>query len=282
MAPLSSASNPGVINGFSPRRELRPFVDQIWRYDGLVQEHDLERVLPTGTMQIIINLADDTSRKYDRDDPRRVETHHGAIVSGPHAGYFIIDTAEQVSVLGISFTPGGAAPFLDMPASELRDLHVSIENIWGNVARQLREQLLEAEDSDPFGILEDWLLARGNGGLGRHPAVAYALTQFSGVPHTRSISDVTDRVGLSPRRFIELFDAEVGLTPKLFCRIKRFQHAIRIVHQAEVIDWADLGAMAGYYDQSHMIRDFQEFSGLNPSAYLKQRGPHLNHVPLPA
>src|SRR6266487_151106 len=229
VAPLSSASNPGVIDGFIPRRELRPFVDQIWRYDGLVQEHDLERVLPTGTMQIIINLADDTSRKYDRDDPRRVETHHGAIVSGPHAGYFIIDTAEQVSVLGISFTPGGAGPF-----------------------------------------------------LGMHPAVAYALTQFSGVPHTRSISDVTDRVGLSPRRFIELFDAEVGLTPKLFCRIKRFQHATRIVHQAEVIDWADLAAMAGYYDQSHMIRDFQEFSGLNPSAYLKQRGPHLNHVPLPA
>src|SRR5437667_10823097 len=121
-------------------------------------------------MQNIINLADDTSRNYARDDPRRVETHHGAIVSGPHAGYFIIDTAEQVSVLGISFTPGGAAPFLDMPASELRDLRVSIENICGSVARQVREQLLEAEDSDPFGIREDWLLARANGRPRLQPA----------------------------------------------------------------------------------------------------------------
>ena len=116
--------------------------------------------------------------------------------------------------------------------------------------------------------------------LTRHPAVAYALTEFSGVPHTRAVSEVTDQVGLSSRRFIEVFDSEVGLTPKLFCRIQRFQHAKRLAHQSDDIDWADLAAMSGYYDQSHMIRDFEEFSGLSPSAYLKDRGPHLNHVPL--
>ena len=282
MAPLSAVPRRGTIERIIPRPALRPFVDLLWRYDGLVQSHDLERVLPTGTMQIIINLADDASRKYDGDNPRRVETHNGAILSGPHGRFFIIDTAEQSSVLGISFRPGGAAPFLGMPAGEVRDLHVSVEDLFGIGARHLREQLLGADGSQQFQILENWLVAQADGRLTQHPAIAYALTEFSGVPHTRSVSDVTDRIGLSPRRFIELFDAEVGLTPKLFCRIKRFQQAIRIAHKAEVIDWADLAAMAGYYDQPHMIRDFQEFSGLNPSAYLKQRGPHLNHVPLPA
>jgi AraC-like DNA-binding protein len=270
-----------VIERLIPRHPLRVFVELIWQYDGLVQPHDLERVLPTGTMQIIINLAEDTSRKYDSMDPGRVETHAGAIFSGPHGRFFLIDTAEQASVLGVSFTPGGAAPFLGMPASELRDLHVSIEDIWGKDARHLREQLLEAEGPARFRILENWLLAQASGRLTQHPAIAYALAEFSGVPDTRSVSDVTDRIGLSSRRFIELFDEEVGLTPKLFCRIRRFQHAIKIAHQTDIVDWADLAAMAGYYDQSHMIRDFQEFCGLNPSVYLKQRGPHLNHVPLP-
>jgi AraC-like DNA-binding protein len=281
VAPLSTTRAPEVIRQVVPRPELRPFVDLIWQYDGLIQSHELERVLPTGTMQIIINLAEDASRKYDASDPEQIEEHSGAIVSGPHGRFFLIDTAEQASVVGISFTPGGAAPFLGMPASELRDLHVSLEDLFGGTGRDLREQLIEAETSERFRILEDWLLARANGRLTRHPAVAYALTEFRGVPSTRSVSDVTERAGLSSRRFIELFDAEVGLTPKLFCRIKRFQHALRIVQQTDV-DWADLAAMAGYYDQSHMIRDFQEFCGLNPGAYLKQRGPHLNHVPLPA
>jgi len=104
----------------------------------------------------------------------------------------------------------------------------------------------------------------------------------AGIPNTHSIADVGDEVGFSLRRFIEIFDNEVGLTPKLYCRIQRFQYAIRLAHRSDEVDWADLAATAGYYDQSYMIRDFQEFSGMSPRAYLKQRGPHLNHVPLPA
>jgi len=281
VAPLDTALS-GVIETYVPKAPLRKFVDLIWRYDGFVQQHTLERVLPTGTMQIIINLAEDTSRTYDPQDPRRVETHPGSILSGPHGGFFIIDTAEQASVLGVAFTSGGAAPFIGMPASEVRDLHVSLEDIWGVEARGLRERLLEADPGERFELLEGWLLQQPGEDLNRHPAVTYALTEFSGVPHTRTVAHVTDQVGLSARRFIELFDEEVGLTPKLYCRIQRFQYAIKLAHQTEDIDWADLAAMAGYYDQSHMIRDFQEFSGLNPSAYLKDRGPHLNHVPLPA
>jgi hypothetical protein len=82
VAPLSTSSRPGGIERFIPRRELRPFVDLIWQYKGLVQAHDLERVPPTGTMSIIISLADDTSRKYAPADPRRVERPPGSILSG--------------------------------------------------------------------------------------------------------------------------------------------------------------------------------------------------------
>jgi len=272
----------GVTETYVPKAPLRNFVDLIWQYDGLVQPHALERVLPTGTMQIIINLAEDTSRTYDPQDPRRVETHPGSILSGPQGGFFVIDTAEQASVLGVAFTSGGASPFIGMPASEVRDLHVSFEDVWGVDARGLRERLLEARPRERFALLGGWLLQQAREDLNRHPAVTYALSEFSGVPHSRTVADVTDQVGLSTRRFIQVFDKEVGLTPKLYCRIQRFQYAIRLAQHSEDIDWADLAASSGYYDQSHMIRDFQEFSGLNPSAYLKDRGAHLNHVPMPA
>jgi len=281
VAQLDPASS-GVTETYFPKAPLRNFVELIWRYDGLVQRHDLERVLPTGTMSIIINLAEDTSRKYDPHDPCQVERLPGSILSGPHGAYFVIDTAEQASILGVAFKPGGAAPFLRMPASEVRDLLVSLEDVWGAEAHGLRERLLEAAPNDRFAILECWLLQQARGDLTQHPAVTHALTEFGGVPHTRSVSEVTDHVGLSSRRFIEVFDDEVGLTPKLYCRIRRFQHAIRLVHESDDVDWADLAARVGYYDQSHLIREFQEFSGLKPSAYLKDRSIHMNHVPLSA
>jgi AraC-like DNA-binding protein len=272
----------GITDSYIPRAPLRNLVESISRYDGALHPHDLERVFPTGTMRIIIHLVEDTSRRNDPHSPRQVETHRGAIVSGAHGGYFLISTAEQTSVFGVAFRPGGATPFLRMPASELRDLNVSLEDAIGREARGLRERLLEFTPNERFAFLESWLIEQARGDLTVHPVVRYALTEFSAVPHSRSVAEVIDLVGLSSRHFTELFEEQVGLTPKLFCRIQRFQHAIKLAQASNDVDWADVAAMAGYYDQSHLIRDFQEFSGLSPGVYLRQRGPHLNHVPIPA
>lgn len=110
--------------------------------------------------------------------------------------------------------------------------------------------------------------------------MAYALGEFRRLPHARTIAEVTRRVGLSPRRFIQVFKEEVGLTPKLFCRVRRFQKAIRRVYRGETVDWADVALACGYFDQAHFIKDFRAFSGLTPAAYLARPGRHPNHVPI--
>ncbi len=105
------------------------------------------------------------------------------------------------------------------------------------------------------------------------------------MPHARTVAEVTDQLGLSPRRFIQVFAEQVGLTPKLFCRVRRFHEVMRRVHlpgndEGSRIDWTEVALSCGYFDQAHFIRDFRAFSGLNPSAWLAQRGEHLNHVPI--
>jgi AraC-like DNA-binding protein len=100
------------------------------------------------------------------------------------------------------------------------------------------------------------------------------------VPHARTISEVIERSGLSRKRFIRLFRDEVGQTPKLFSRIRRFQELLRIVESGRRVDWAELALMCGYFDQAHFIHDFRAFSGLNPGSYLTSRGEHPNHVVL--
>ena len=95
-----------------------------------------------------------------------------------------------------------------------------------------------------------------------------------------SVAEVVDKAGFSQRRFIQLFGEQVGLTPKIFSRVSRFQRVVQIAHGAREIDWADLALDCGYYDQAHFIHDFQSFAGITPSTYLLQRAQHLNHVPL--
>jgi AraC-like DNA-binding protein len=268
---------------YRPQPPLSDFVDLFWDCEGHAPPHARERLLPSGTMQLIINLREDRLRIYDADDTDRVQSFRGSLICGAHSEFYVIDTASQAAVIGIHFKPGGASPFLKFPAIELRNAHLSSDMVWGaTVTSRLRDQLLEAGTPEArFRIIEQFLMSRAVRSLNGHWAVAFALSEFTNVPHTRTISDVAKRTGFSQRRFIELFSQEVGLTPKMFCRIQRFQRALRLANRGRRVEWADIASECGYFDQPHFIRDFHAFSGLNPSAYLKRRGEHLNHVPLP-
>jgi len=110
--------------------------------------------------------------------------------------------------------------------------------------------------------------------------VGFALTLFGNMDRVRTIAEVTDQIGLSPRRFIQLFSGQVGLTPKLFCRVRRFQQVLKLIHTAGDFDWVDIAANCGYFDQAHFIHDFKAFSGINPTTYAASKTEHLNHVPI--
>ena len=270
-----------VARHYRPPAPLSAHVDLFWYYAGFVRGHAKERLLPTGTIELVINLHEDEVRTYDPDNLERCIRHPGSVVVGIHTRYFVLDTEEQNNVIGIHFRPGGAFPFLAPPADEFRNTHVDLEAIWGLEARHIREQLLAAPTpEDKFAILEKALLAR----LGRtpepHAAVLHALRCIDSAPHLQTIASLTERLGLRPKRFIQLFTQQVGLTPKLYCRVQRFQRVIGMVGRHKQVDWADVAAGCGYYDQAHFIRDFRAFSGLNPGAYLGQRGEYHNHVPM--
>jgi AraC-like DNA-binding protein len=269
----------------TPKPPLSDFIEVLWYWDGPARPHSHERLLPDGSMEMVINLSEDLVRVYDRVDHQKFEKLRGAVLMGPHSEFFVIDTAQQRHVMGVHFKPGGAFPFLPVPAGELHGLHISLEDVWGHWAGELRERLLAAETlADRFRTLEAALLARIWRPLARHPAVAFALGQFHAGPKTRTIGDVTNETGLSARRFIELFRQQVGLTPKLFCRLRRFQEVLQRVAprvtQGRPIDWTDVALSCGYFDQAHFIHDFRAFSGISPTQYAELRTEHTNHVPI--
>ncbi|MGA3024412.1 MAG: AraC family transcriptional regulator [Bryobacteraceae bacterium] len=265
-----------------PQPPLSALVECLWYWEGAPATHAKERLLPNGESAIIVNLRDEPIRVYDARDITRCHSYGHAVLSGARSNCFVIDTRQQERVVGIQFRPGGAFPFFRMPASEVEGASIALDDVWpGRAVRDIREQLLAAPGVDAmFAILECSLLAQLARPPELHPAVAYALRNFCHCPSGSRVASVTERVGLSPRRFIELFHRQVGLTPKTFSRVRRFQQALRSVHGRSRIDWAQVALDNGYYDQAHFIHDFQGFSGFTPSAYSSLATAHLNHVPL--
>jgi AraC-like DNA-binding protein len=263
------------------RGVLAGFVDLLWFYEGPAQPHKMERLLPDGSMELVINLADDEVRVYDRRDQTQYERLSGGVPIGPHSDFFVIDTAEQQCVAGVHFHPGGAFPFLRLPAGELHGLHVSLSDVWGGFAGEVRERLMAVPSVEArFDMLESALLRQLARPLARHPAVGFALREFRGAAQG-AVTVVRAETGLSERRFIELFRQQVGLPPKLYCRVRRFQSAIRrVAKEGGAIDWAGVALDCGYFDQAHLIHDFRAISGLSPGEYAGLRTQHLNHVPI--
>ncbi|HEY1939919.1 MAG TPA: AraC family transcriptional regulator [Candidatus Angelobacter sp.] len=265
-----------------PKPPLSSFVELFWFYDGFPpRTHKKERLMPDGSVELVINLKENEARIYDRENLDKCDRLPGTVLCGPHSNYFVIDTEQQGSVMGIHFRPGGAFPFFKLPADELHNMHVSLEDLWGRQADLLRRQLLEAPTpSEKFQVIEDCLLAQALRPLQRHRAVDFALHLFGKSNALPAIADVSDQIGISSRRFIQLFSGEVGLTPKLFCRVRRFQQVLHTIRMGKDFDWVDLAASCGYFDQAHFIHDFKAFSGINPTTYMAAKTEHLNHVPI--
>jgi AraC-like DNA-binding protein len=271
-----------IFQHHTPRWPLGEFVDVMWLYESPPAAHAKERVLPSASAQLIISLWQEQVLNYDRHTYQETGSIRGALITGARSEYVIIDTVCIRSVIGVSFKPGGAYAFLPAPGQELHNSTVSLEDLWGADGRDLRNRLLEAPTPPAkFRILEQTLVAHLSERRTGHSAVRFALTEFDQIPHNRTIADVTSQIGLSATRFIHLFHEQVGLTPKLYCRIQRFQQALRQICAGDRVEWTDVALDCGYHDQAHFIHDFRNFSGINPTTYATSKREHQNHVPLP-
>jgi AraC-like DNA-binding protein len=266
---------------YTPPPPLAQFVKCFWYWEGAPSTHAKEQLMPSGEPTLIVNLREEAIRIYDPSDLSRYESFGQAVLSGPRSRPFVIDTEQEDRVFGIAFEAGGTFPFFRAPLSETANRDLALDCLWNSSANELRERLLASGSiDDMFSLTQGFLMRQAVRRLELHPGVTFALHSFCVRPHRTSVASVLDRLGLSHRRFVQLFHDQVGLAPKSFCRVQRFQRVLRQVHRASSIDWADVALSCGYYDQAHFIHDFQDFSGFTPTVYAARATEHLNHVPL--
>lgn len=249
----------------TPAAPLQDLVEYLWLVTD-APSHGRERILPTGTLELVINLDEDRIRTYDGEGGRR--GFSGSVLSGAYGRPFVIDTAEHALAMGVHFRCGGAFPFTRGTApGEFSSEHVDLKLLWGPRAGLLRERLCGAgSHRERFELLERELVdvCDERRCSGRIQLAARHLGAG------QRVRDVAAGSGFSHRHFVSRFREATGMTPKLFSRVHRFQRALRAARE-RAVSWAEIAAGCGYYDQAHLIGEFVEFAGCSPSELVDAR-----------
>jgi AraC-like DNA-binding protein len=254
----------------TPAAPLNQCVRSLWYTLAPEALEGQERILPNGCIQLIVNLAGDFE-------------HEGvpSLIVGARSEYEIVDRSDMADLIGIVFHPGGFSPFVNDAADAFSHRSVSLEDVWCGRARALRDQLREIPG--PNGkllALERFLNRTFAPRVERNPMVDFALGRFAAAPVISTVGEVAEQTGRSMRHFSQIFREQVGLTPKVWCRVQRFQRAVRQLHAGADIAWAELALDCGYYDQSHFANEFRAFSGIDATSYCARRTRWANHVPV--
>jgi len=192
-------------------------------------------------------------------------------VAGPDTGSWMSLLEPGGTIAGLRFRPGAAGAALGLPASELRDMRVALEEVWGGAAVELAERLGDATGADEQrGILERAIVAR-RATMDQPDRLVLAAKGVLGRPRSR-VRAVGERLGLSDRQLLRRFRAAVGYGPKVLDRVLRFQ---RFLARAGAVagghdSVARVAAELGYADQAHLTRECALLSGLTPGT-LAQR-----------
>jgi AraC-like DNA-binding protein len=238
------------------------------------------RALARGAITLIIDLGRRQQLDFYAADGRTRLSVPPAFLTGSHTASYVSEMAADEPAMAVHFRPGGAFPFLGIPSSDLENSYVGLDQVWGRAGIELHERLIGAPTmAARFSILENFLLSRPWSSARRHPGVAAAMAAIEDNPSIR-MADIHDLVGMSTKRLIALFRAEVGLSPKAYARIRRFQSALRLLGAGR--PGARVAADVGYFDQAHFVREFRSFTDMTPTQYAEQRILLPSHVPVAA
>ncbi len=240
-------------------------VERVWYFDGTLGSAR-ERVFPDGTLELIVQL--DTPHRPGVDAP--APRFPPLCVTGLRTTAEIVEAPPgRCRVLGLRLAPLGAFALLHDALPELTSLTVDLHDLLGGAAAELGTRVEAARDGTAaVRAAAAWAARRIARGPVSDATVQRALQAIAADGGTRSLADLDAWQGRSRSRFAAAIRDCVGVSPKRFARILRFDRALNAIARGD----APLGGVAlaaGYYDQSHFTNEFREHAGLTPQAYLR-------------
>ena len=271
-----------------PRPPLDGLIDDLYYLDGAPPYARLT-LPPAPAALLIVNLGA-PFRIRGGTDSEDADYADGCVIAVPTRAYEFAYPPRTRSV-GVHLKPWGLAPFLAMPATELCDRPVTLEQVWPRPAvAELRDRLAAADG--PHAMLT--LLERELRRRLTEPSGLDLIRHTSGVIAASSgglaIRELNEAAGVSSTHLARRFKQLIGVTPKRLARTHRFTATVFAIDPAGPVDWSELAGRAGYFDQAHFGHEFRAFTGLTPTRYVEVRrrfqrehpGHAMDGWPLPA
>ncbi|MFJ9978037.1 AraC family transcriptional regulator [Streptomyces cyaneofuscatus] len=227
---------------------------------------------PGRVLTAVISLSDPLGIGAGVDDGSPV-TPFGSVAGGLMCRSVAIHHDGRQHGVQVSLTPLGARAVYGMPAAALAHRLVPLDELLGALGAELADRLRAAPTwAARFALLDEVFLraiGRGDGDplFRLRPEVAEAWRRLVAAQGRAQVGAVATDLGWSRRYLTERFRDEVGLTPKTFARVLRFEHAHELATAHDPLPWADVATVSGYADQAHLVRDWREFTGRSPTAW---------------
>ena len=265
--PSPQSPAPASYCEYPPSETLRPFVECFWTRDpGVGREPSspsVHRVLPDGCIDVVLGFS---GQADEPESAMAVGTMTRALVLEPGA--------SPECFVGVRFRPGKAAAFLSVPANELTDLRVPLDELWLDAA-QVRDALaVSAGSMERVRALGRVLAARVSPSVvSTQYDVDEAIRRIVDAGGSLGITRLAPALGVTRQHLARRFSQLVGVSPKTFARVVRLGRVIeraRAVPANEAINWSALALEVGYYDQAHLVDEFRELTGVTPTAWYRR------------
>lgn len=259
-----------ILNIDTPTGFLRNYVKQLIFYKGYTGDKTFEKLLPDGSTQLIVEL--DGNKRKRADSPA---TYLNSWITGIQTQPVTYRSEQNATTLCIQFEPGGLFALTGIPVNEFQNAMVETEVFSTFTINELRDQLLK--ESQPQVILsttKKWLI---NQLLKTGDKMQFVVNVQSelhrGNTTTKTLSQ---RFGYSQKQFIHRFKQHMGVAPKQYLRLLRFNKALNLL-QADTVNYSEVTFQCGYYDQAHFINEFSRFTGYSPTEYhgITKDYPHV-------
>ena len=251
-----------------PQQRLADAVEFLWCVEG-GNAYEVARILPRGNAHLMFNLGA-PQRLLDIHGVQAPQLFREAWFSGQQQRFLDVDATGSSAILGVRFQPLGAWQVLGIPQHELAEQVLELDAVLGDGIRALRAELLDTEDpAQRLLRFEAWLLQRAEARGEPHYAVRWALRRMRETHGQVEVQALAAELGYSRKHLAQLFQREAGLTPKALARVLRFSHALSKLRETSAPQWDALAQDCGYYDQSHLIREFQALAGHAPTEFLR-------------
>ena len=242
----------------------------VGEYQGYVESGlpaPVRQEVPIPVIPLIVNFGSSWNVASSATGPH---VSRDSFVAGLSVTSAFVGAAGPASCMQVNLTPLGAHMLFGLPMHELANQVVPLEDALPRAVAPLAEALEDKGSwNDRFALLDAVLLARLAEARAPSPDVAWAWSILESTHGRAPIGRICDRLGRSRRHLAARFREQVGLPPKTVARIMRFDHAVSLLGGNDD-RLADIAFECGYFDQAHLNRDFREFAGVSPEAFVRQ------------